>query len=223
MADVLDDLRNRSGANIVANWQSLDYAGIFKTTPVSLQLHNVSAAGILKVILQNLSTEFASFSYVIQDNVVVISTSEDLAKIVDTRVYDVTHLMMETKDKRGGSAYSTGGSRNDRYNDNRSGSSGDRYRDRNDRYGSRDSRNRNRGDRYGRSTSISTSRSGYGTLDSNGTERKERIMELVRTAVAEDSWRDAGGAGAIRVFGTRLVITQTIDNHAKIAKTFIGW
>ena len=110
-ADVLNDLRARSGSNIVANWQALENLAIEKTTPVSLKLRNVTAARALKLILQNLSTPYARISYIIQDNVVYIAPSEDLDTIFELRVYDVSHTMFETKDMRGGPRFPAGGYR----------------------------------------------------------------------------------------------------------------
>ena len=102
LADVLDELRNKSGTNIVANWQSLANIGIEQTTPVSLELRNVSASRVLKVILQTISTPRDRASYIIQDNVVLIAASYDLDMIFEMRVHEVADLLIETRDLRGG-------------------------------------------------------------------------------------------------------------------------
>ncbi len=112
LSEVLDDLRDKTGTNIVANWQSLANFGIDKTTAVSLNLRNVSAGQVLKLILQKLSSPYARISYIIQDDVVFIASGEDLDMILELRVYEIADLLMETKDKRGGPQFSPGG--NDR-------------------------------------------------------------------------------------------------------------
>ena len=114
LADVLDDLRSKSGTNIVANWQSLANVGIDKTTAVSLNLRNISAGRVLKMILQNLSSPYARISYIIQDDVVFIASAEDLDMILELVVYEIADLLMETKDKRGGPEFSPDGYDRDR-------------------------------------------------------------------------------------------------------------
>ncbi len=114
LADVLDDLRSKSSTNIVTNWQSLANLGIDKTTSVSLNLRNISAGRVLKIILQNLSSPYARISYIIQDDVVFIASAEDLDMILELGVYEIADLLMETKDKRGGPQFSPGGYDRDR-------------------------------------------------------------------------------------------------------------
>ena len=122
-ADALDELRSRSGINIVANWQSLANLGIDETTPLSLNLRNVSAGLVLKLMLQNLSSPYARVSYIIQDEVVFIAAAEELDMIFELQVYEIADLLMETKEKRGGPQFSPGGynrQRSDRQRPNNS-------------------------------------------------------------------------------------------------------
>lgn len=198
LVEALEDLRGKSGANIVANWQSLGNAGIEKTSPVSLRLYRVSAGRVLKIILDNLSTRWAKVSYVVQDDVVVIASAEDLARIIDTRMYNISHLMVETKDKRGGGWFEPGGS-------NR---------------GSGQSRGNG-----GQRSSPNSRRSGSTSTEDLRSEKIERIIALVKAAAPQDSWRENGGPGSVSVFGTRLIVTQTAQNHSKIGKALflIGW
>ena len=114
LSEVLDDFRNKTGTNIVANWQSLANFGIDKTTPVNLNLRNVWAKLVLKLTLQALSSPQARISYIIEDNVVFIASGEDLDMILRLRVYEIADLLMETKDKRGGPQFFPGS--NDRDN-----------------------------------------------------------------------------------------------------------
>ena len=218
LSEVLDDLREKSGANIVANWQSLSNAGIDKDTPVSLKLKNVSAGRILKAVVQNLSNSWSPVSYVEHGGIVVIATAEDLARIIDTRVYDITHLLMETKDLRGGARYDTGGRSYDRSGDRDSGNRSSRD------YGRNSGRSNRRYD-SNRTSRRDSSGSRYDRDGSAGTDRTQKIVDIVRSSASEDSWRENGGPGGVAVFGTRLVVTQTAGNHAKIAMALaqLGW
>ena len=134
LADVLDELRSSSGTNIVANWQSLANIGIEQSSPISLELRNVSAGRVLKIVLQNLSTPQDRVSYIIQDNVVVIAASDDLDMIFEMHVHEVSDLLIQTQDLRGGLQFSLEGSDNS----NRSDRS-DRQRPDNSRRPSRNS------------------------------------------------------------------------------------
>ena len=195
LSDVLDDLRERTGSNIVVNWQSLENIGIDKTSTVNLDLMNVRAERVLKSVLDNFSTGwgYGRVSYVVHGGVVTIASSEDLGKIVDTWVLDITHLMRATKDKRGGSLFESVG-----------GGPGDRGRGR---------------------TGTSTRRGSEADTAEGRDELKERMIELVRAAAPAESWREGGGPGAVSIYGTRLIVTQSITNLQKIAQTLamLGW
>ena len=50
-------------------------------------------------------------------------------------------------------------------------------------------------------------------------ERIAEIIALIKETVDRDSWRDSGGeTGNIRSLGSRLVITQSKQNHRAIAE-----
>ncbi|MCK4850448.1 MAG: hypothetical protein KAT11_03810, partial [Phycisphaerae bacterium] len=117
LAEALDDLRNKSGGNIVVNWKSLNNLGIDKTTTVSLDLRNVTPARVLKAILANLPTSWGRVSYIVNEGIVTIASSDDLDSIVVTRVYEIAYMMMETKDLRGGPRFAPGGGSRDRGRD----------------------------------------------------------------------------------------------------------
>ena len=127
LSEVLDDFRDKTGTNIVANWQSLANLGIDQTTPVSLNLRNVRAKLVLKLTLQALSSPQGRISYMIEDNVVFIAPGEDLDMTLKLRVYEIADILMETKDKRGESQFFPGSY--DR--DNSSGQRPNRPNDRN--------------------------------------------------------------------------------------------
>ncbi len=108
LSEVLDDFRDKTGTNIVANWQSLANFGIDQTTPVNLNLRNVWAKLVLKLTLQTLSSPQGRISYIIEDDVVFIAPGEDLDMILKLRVYEIADILMETKDNRGGPQFFPG-------------------------------------------------------------------------------------------------------------------
>src|SRR5207253_3432381 len=50
-------------------------------------------------------------------------------------------------------------------------------------------------------------------------QRVTELLDLIKTTVAPDSWRDAGGTvGSIRELNGQLIIIQTLDNDATISQ-----
>ena len=79
LADVIDFLRDVSGANIVVNWHALEPAGISKETPVKLQAKDVKLRDALKQILDQVGTDKGKAEFTIRHGVLVISTVPDPA------------------------------------------------------------------------------------------------------------------------------------------------
>jgi hypothetical protein len=49
-------------------------------------------------------------------------------------------------------------------------------------------------------------------------EKGEQLMELIKTMVEPDSWRDSGGnVGAVGLFDTRLIVTTSPKIHQGVA------
>ncbi|MCK4850321.1 MAG: hypothetical protein KAT11_03165 [Phycisphaerae bacterium] len=193
LSEVFDDLRAKSGLNIVPNWESLTTAGIEEDTLVSIQLHNVSLKRALKAILSSLSSSGiyggTTVSYGIDDGIIVIATSEDLAAELKIVAYEIADLLVETIDRRGGPQYEPGG------DDGRDG-------------GGRDRSGRDRGGR---------DRGRGGQADAE--EIREGLIEdilIFIQLVEPDSWQENGGPGTSYIWGTKLLIYQTADIHAKI-------
>lgn len=112
LSEVFDDLRVKSGLNIVPNWQSLMAAGIEQDKPISLQLHNVTFKRALKAILSSLSSAgfyATTVSYAVEDGVIVIATSESLDAELDMHIYEISDLLMAIRDNRGGPQFEAGG------------------------------------------------------------------------------------------------------------------
>jgi len=192
LSEVFDDLRDKSGLNIMPNWSSLSDSGIERTQSVSLLLRNVSIERVLKAVLDGLSAGFysATISHSLQEGVVVIASEVDLARDFYTNVYDISDLLLEISDRRGGPFYEPGG-----------GAGGQ------EGGGSR------------RSGGSSAASSQSQETEEAREEIKEAIVELVRGVAPSDSWDTGGGLGTVTVWGTRLVVSQAAENHAKILET----
>ena len=91
--DVIDFLRDVTGANIFVNWHVLEAAGFAKSTTVTVRLKNVAFKTALATILEAADGEKTKLAYVINQGVITISTVEDLRKNTSTEAYDVRDLL----------------------------------------------------------------------------------------------------------------------------------
>jgi Flp pilus assembly secretin CpaC len=97
-ADVIDFLRDVSGTNIFVNWRALEGVGIDRTTPVTARLRDVRFSKVLRTILDDVGAGGVRLGYTIDDGVITISTEEDLASNVVTRVFDIRDLIVQIPD-----------------------------------------------------------------------------------------------------------------------------
>ena len=79
---VIDQLRKVSGANIVANWNALQQYGVNNETEVTLtRVKDLPVEKVLQLVLDQVSASLGGvtqLAWTIEDNVVLISTRDDL-------------------------------------------------------------------------------------------------------------------------------------------------
>ncbi|MDB5330413.1 MAG: hypothetical protein JWP03_1564 [Phycisphaerales bacterium] len=203
-SDVVDFLRDVSGANVFVNWKTLEGAGIDKNAPVTAKLRNVKFSKALAVILDSVGGGTTKLGYTIDDGVITISTSEDLSKNTITRVYDIRDLIINIPDFTDAPDFSLNSTSNNS-NQNPQGGGG---------IGAGGG-----GGQQGQQTNnlFGNSGSGQGNKEDAGPTRQElveQITKLITETVAPDSWRDAGGSvGAVRELQGQLIVTQTPENQ----------
>jgi len=93
LSDVVDFLRDASGANIIVEWKALEAAGIDRNAPVSLRTKNVKFGRVLDLVLSGVTGGTVPVGYSVDDNIIRVSTLEDLDKITDVRAYDVRDIV----------------------------------------------------------------------------------------------------------------------------------
>jgi type II secretory pathway component GspD/PulD (secretin)/tetratricopeptide (TPR) repeat protein len=96
--DVIDFLRDVSLANIFVNWRAIELAGINRTEPVTARLRDVKFSKALETILRDVGGGTVRLGYTIDEGVITISTEDDLASNVVTRVYDIRDLIVSVAD-----------------------------------------------------------------------------------------------------------------------------
>jgi type II secretory pathway component GspD/PulD (secretin)/tetratricopeptide (TPR) repeat protein len=187
---VIDFFRTASNANFHVNWAALSAATVDKTTPVTLNLVDVTVEKALQTVLRDLSTN-TKLSYVVDDGVITISTKDDLAKSPIIRVYDIRDLIVRvpnfagpvinlTSSFQNGNCSSGGGSGPFDTNNTGSGNNG----------------------------------------EENAQTRGELIKSITETitqTIDKESWVPTGTIGSIRELHGTLVVTQTAENHQALA------
>jgi general secretion pathway protein D len=186
LSDAIDFLRDITGANILVNWKALEAAGIDKqSTQVSVTLRDVKFSKVLDIILQEAGA--GKLAYTIDEGVITVSTADELNKVVVTRVYDITDLLINPNfdptisNLSGGSAQIAG-----------SGGGG------------------------GSSTLTQNSQgqNNTSTRQQQLLDIKKKIESTVEFSSWKDN--DPNGYGQIDDFNNQLIITQTSEVHDKI-------
>jgi bla regulator protein BlaR1 len=94
-SDVIDFLRDVTGANITVNWRALEAAGIDRNTPCTMRLKDVTFEQAMTHLLRDVGGGTVKLAFAVSDASVVVSTQEELAGRVQLRTYVVTDLLQE--------------------------------------------------------------------------------------------------------------------------------
>lgn len=80
------------GVNVHVQWAQLEWQGAAREQPVRLHVRNLTAARVLRLILDDL--EDAAVDFDVLDGVVMVSTSDALSRRMTTEVYDVRDVLL---------------------------------------------------------------------------------------------------------------------------------
>jgi type II secretory pathway component GspD/PulD (secretin) len=207
LSTVIDYLRRITALNFDVNWPALEEVGVAKDTPVTLQLNNVPAREVLRLVLAQISPPGDSLnpvSFAVINGIVRISTQRVLNKDLDTKMYDIRDLLHEVSSPQASSlpsfslstALQSGGT-----SVQSSGSSPFTS-----------------GSSSGGSSSIfptATSTSG-----GQGPDLLGRIQDLIRQTVGNpEDWDTAGGTvSSMREINGNLIIKTTPQYQREIAR-----
>jgi hypothetical protein len=96
LSDVLNQLQNDYGIPIHLDAIALDAVGIRTDEPITVNLHNTSMQSALRLMLKT-----KQLTYIIQDEVLIITTPDEAEKQLVTCIYDVRDLVDGSKDSDG--------------------------------------------------------------------------------------------------------------------------
>jgi type II secretory pathway component GspD/PulD (secretin) len=191
LENVLNFLRDVTGANIVPNWEVLADRNITRQTQVTAEkLSEVTGQTLLEVVLENVGGTQVQLGYVIEDGIVKISTSDALRTKVKTRVYDIRDLIIPVPDFDGPDMDIADVGGDDDDDDGGGGDDGGLFGDDDDDDDDDEVLSQ--------------------------AEMIENIISMIKEKAPLDSWVDQGGPGSIREFGGQLVVTQTPEVHDQI-------
>ncbi len=88
LQDVVEFIAKKHGIQIVLDTKGLEDAGLGPDVPITRTLHNISLRSALKLTLRNLD-----LTWVIDDEVLQITTVDEAGNRLKPRVYDVTDLV----------------------------------------------------------------------------------------------------------------------------------
>ncbi len=216
LGDVVDFMRDVTGANIFVNWRTIEAAGVEKTAPVSARLHDIKFSKALTTILSDVGGGAVKLGYTVDDGVITISTAEDLNKNTAINVYDIRDLLVIAPDfnqppdfslatsgqggggggGRGGGGGGGGGGRGGGGGGGRGGGGGG-----------------GGGGLFGNTQTT-------GNQQNNAQRTDELVMEiqnLIKETVDRESWIDNGGKfGSLKFLSGQLIVTQTPENQRQL-------
>jgi hypothetical protein len=82
LGDVLDFLRDVSGAEIFVNWRALEAVGVAKETPVTLKAKDMKFGVLLAKMFDAMGTKKGEPAFVVEGGVIVISTPAEMKRRV---------------------------------------------------------------------------------------------------------------------------------------------
>lgn len=201
LEDVIAYLRTSTGLNIVPNWRAMEQVGVQKTSPVNLTVTNVTLGQGLDLIFEPFNaskTPLERVYWEMREGVLSITTGAVLDAQVETRVYDVSDLLLVVPDFAPSSTLTTGSSAGS------TGSSGGTNTGTAGRGGSYSGNSPSGAVNLGQPGA--SGQTGAATADIGAPE--ERLIAVVQSMIGPDYWQPAG-KGSIRIFRGQMIISQS--------------
>lgn len=206
-SDVIDFLRDVTGANIYVDWPALERASISRDAPVTARLRDIKFSKALELIFKSVEGEEddRKLGYTLGDGVITISTRKELNKNVVTQRYDINDLLFVAPDYNDAPTLSL-------QQNQQSGGGG--------AGGGGGGGGNNQQQNLFQQTNTNQNQNGN---EAGGTreERIDEIKKYIVDNVATNTWKDNGGdVGSISSSPLRavLLITQTPENQRAITK-----
>lgn len=187
----LNFVRDSTGVNMVILWGAIEQAGVKRDRAVTQKLKHVTAAQLLKSILDSVSTELDPenrLAYAVQNGIVTIGTRRELKQVTVESNYDVRDLLVNIENFKDAPSFSLTSALTNTTAGNGSSTSGDIFQN-------------------------------TSTPEAGGDESKlvdeliTRIKEHVGTKVEWDE-----NLSVISAYHSQLLVKTTPENHRSLAK-----
>jgi len=189
--EAFEHLKLLGKLNMHVNWPSLEATGIDQDTPVTFRANDISLRQGLNLLTDRLSgtrDKFNRIYWVIDDGVVTIATGRALNRQLRTTVYNAHDLLAVVPNFR---APSLSTSQQENRPSQRSGETFGLDSEDDDEY---DDEVANRRQRV-----------------------RDSLVEIVKSSIGQDMWQPTG-KGSIRLFGKKLVVSQTLLGYKLLAE-----
>lgn len=191
LADTIDFIRDVTALNIHVNWKALELLNVTRQTPITLQLHDVSANVVLRTLVSELGQ--GNITYYTEDGVVEITTTEIADAKMFTRVYPVEDLVMDIPNFVG----PTFGLQQTAQISGGGGGGGG-----------------------GGSSLFNGSTTTNNDTPLTKQQRGQQLVKLVTDTVHPEIWRENGGQASIRYFNGHLIVTAPRSVHEALGGKF---
>ncbi|MCS6976753.1 MAG: hypothetical protein NZM31_07035, partial [Gemmatales bacterium] len=200
LIEVLDELREMTGINIVPDRQYIEMDGIQLEQPVTLPLDRVPVKTALRLILHN-----ARLTYVIQDGVVLVTTPAGEKGKMTRKVYAVADLIVPLDLDSTSNVFGPGAGPNPANNASANGFQVQIYN--------------SPGDAFSNSWANGAPPSNPSKGRSAATRSMvDTLIQLIQNTIEPASWDTMGGSGHIEYYpiGMSLVVSQTPDIQEQV-------
>lgn len=198
--------REETGApvdmNVVVKTVVLEDAGVDTEYEVTLKVHGLTLRKILTLVLEKVggADPATKMGFHATDDLLTISTVEDLNGQMFVKTYDVTDVVLNVPDFTEAPTMDVSQLQERQGQSSRGGGGGQT------------------------SGQLFQSRGGEdeGAEESRRTFRMERLIELITTTIQPESWQANGGEGTIGFNGSVLLVFNTLEVHQMIEEEVIG-
>lgn len=186
---VMDFLVDLNKVNIAVDWENLQEQGIERDKPISMRLRDVTLGAVLREVLAQAGGN-VSLGYTIADGLLRIATKEKLDQLKYILVYDIRDLLVRIPRFTNSPMVDLAEQSAPSAAD--SGQAFD-------------------------TASTSTDDEADSQSFAKNREIVDEILDIVRTTVEPDSWRESGaGDGALRELNGQLIVYNTSEAHQQI-------
>jgi hypothetical protein len=197
-------LAQQNEVNVHVNWNALEVAGVDRQVEVSIKLRNVRLEKALKLILEDVGGGNVKLGYMLDEDVLRISTQEDLDTWTVVRVYDcrlllerpLTEAQQELLQSMVADSIGTRGRvlpPTSQPTVHQSLPSERAFQGLNPE-----------------------ERKAAKVIEAMRKRNAEDLVELIRNTVSVDCWRDNGGSASISEYDGLIVINSTLTVHQQV-------